>query len=140
MIQTNRGEVLSRITIENGKVIFHEGDDSTDMFILESGRVGFFKDVKGKQVQLATLEKGAVFGEMAAITGERRSATMKTLETSVIVRISKSTIQSKLRSCDPFIKALIEILINNLNRVNERFAVKNTVVDKLIGELKAGAK
>ncbi len=78
-----------------------------------------------------------MFGEMAAITGERRSATTIALEHSVVVRISKSTIQQKMAACDPFIKALVAILINNLSRVNERYATTNKIAEKLLTDLKS---
>ncbi len=78
-----------------------------------------------------------MFGEMAAITGEKRSATMIAIEHSIIVRISKVTITQKLNSCDPFIKALVAILINNISRVNERYATTNSFAEKLLADLKA---
>jgi CRP/FNR family cyclic AMP-dependent transcriptional regulator len=131
------GELLHREPFPKDKVIFQEGHDGTDAFILESGRVGVFKTTNGKPVRLGVLEKGAMFGEMAAITGARRSATMIALEPCVVVRISKSTIQQKLGQCDPFIKALVAILINNLSRVNERYATTNNIAEKLLSDLKA---
>jgi CRP/FNR family cyclic AMP-dependent transcriptional regulator len=136
-IRAKAGELLARFPFEKDKVIFREGHDGTDAFVLESGKVGVFKNIDGKAVRLAILEKGAMFGEMAAITGERRSATTIALEHSVVVRISKSTIQQKMGSCDPFIKALIAILINNLSRVNERYATTNKMAEKLLTDLKA---
>jgi len=136
-IRAKPGELLKRVPFEKDKVIFREGHDGTDAFILESGRIGVFKMTGGKSVRLAVLEKGAMFGEMAAITGEKRSATTIALEPCVVVRISKSTIQQKLTACDPFIRALINILIGNLSRVSERYATTNTVAEKLLNELKA---
>lgn len=136
-IRAKPGELLARFPFEKDKVIFREGQDGTDAFVLESGRVGVFKTIDGKPVRLAVLEKGAMFGEMAAITGERRSATAIALEHCIVVRISKSTIQQKMNACDPFIKALVAILINNLSRVNERYATTNKIAEKLLGDLKA---
>ena len=136
-IRAKPGELLKRIPYEKDKVIFREGHDGTDAFVLESGRVGVFKTTAGKAVRLAVLEKGAMFGEMAAITGEKRSATMIALEPCVVVRISKVTIQQKIAACDPFVKALINILINNLSRVTERYATTNIVAEKLLSDLKA---
>ena len=136
-IRAKQGELLKRVPYEKDKVIFREGHDGTDAFVLESGRIGVYKTTEGKPVRLAVLEKGAMFGEMAAITGERRSATTIALEPSVVVRISKHTIQHKIAACDPFVRALIAILINNLSRVNERYATTNTVAEKLLHDLKA---
>ncbi len=136
-IRAKPGELLKRVPFDKDKIIFREGHDGTDAFVLESGRVGAFKTKDGKSVRLAVLEKGAMFGEMAAITGERRSATMIALEPCVVVRISKATIQQKIAACDPFVRALINILINNLSRVNDRYATTNTVAEKLLNDLKA---
>ena len=139
-IRAKSGELLARIQFEKDKVIFREGHDGTDAYVLETGKVGVFKNIEGKAVRLAVLEKGAMFGEMAAITGELRSATTIALEYCVVVRISKSTIQQKMSTCDPFIKALIAILINNLSRVNERYATTNKVAEKLLTDLKAATE
>ncbi len=135
--RAKHGELLKRVVYNKDKVIFREGHDGTDAYVLESGRIGVFKTTDGKAVRLAVLEKGAMFGEMAAITGERRSATTIAIEPSVVVRISKSTIQQKISVCDPFVRALIAILINNLSRVNERYATTNTVAEKLLNDLKS---
>jgi len=139
-IRSKHGELLTRDVYEKDKIIFREGQESTDAFVIESGRIGVFKTADGKLVRLAVLEKGAMFGEMAAVTGEKRSATTIALEQSVVVRISRSMVQQKIGACDPFIKALIHILINNLGRVNERYAVQNKVAEKLLHDLKASAE
>ncbi len=135
-VRGKRGEILARVTYEKEKVIFREGQDGTDAFVLESGRIGVFKTVDGKNVRLAVLEPGAMFGEMAAITGERRAATTMAIEPSVVVKIPKSTMQSKMNACDPFIRALLNILINNLRRVNERYVTTTKAADQLLGDLK----
>jgi len=135
-IRAKSGELLMRLPFEKDKVIFREGHDGTDAYVLESGRVGVFKNVEGKAVRLAVLEKGAMFGEMAAITGERRTATTIALEPCVVVRIAKSTMKSKIAACDPFVRALIAILINNVSRVNERYATTSKVAEKLLNDLK----
>jgi CRP-like cAMP-binding protein len=138
-LRAKRGDILARILFEKDKVIFREGQDGTDTFVVESGRIGVFKTVEGKPVRLAVLEKGAMFGEMAAITGERRSATTIALEPTVVCRIPRSTMQQKIGACDPFIRALLAILINNLSRVNERYATTAKVAEKMLADLKASA-
>lgn len=136
-IRAKRGEILARIPFEKDKIIFREGQDGTDAYVVESGRIGVFKTVDGKPVRLAVLEKGAMFGEMAAITGERRTATTIAIEPAVVVRISRTTMQQKIGACDPFIRALLAILINNLSRVNERYATTTKAAEKLLSDLKA---
>ena len=139
-LRAKRGEILARILFEKDKVIFREGQDSSDTFVVESGKIGVFKTVDGKQIRLAVLEKGAMFGEMAAITGEPRTATTIALEPSVVCRISRTTMQQKIAACDPFVRALLAILVNNLSRVNERYATTAKVAEKMLADLKASSK
>src|SRR5579871_6102218 len=127
IVHSESGDPLTRVTYEKDQIVFPEGENSTDAFVVESGRIGVFKSTDGKSVRLGVLEKGAIFGEMAAVTGATRSATAVALETSVVVRISRTIVQNKLSGCDPFVKALIHILINNLGRINERYAVHHQV-------------
>lgn len=138
-LRSERGERLDRITVEPDQVVFLEGEDSKDTYVIESGSIGVFKTVDGKSVKLATLTKGSVFGEMAAVTGAKRSATTMALETSVLVKMSGEIVQNRLANCDPFIRALINILINNLGRINERFAMQHSVADQLLNDLQQGA-
>jgi CRP-like cAMP-binding protein len=139
-VRGKQGEILIRDVYEKDKVVFREGQDGNDAFVVESGRIGVFKTIEGKVVRLAVFEKGAMFGEMSAVTGEKRSATTMALEQTVLVRISKQSIQEKIASCDPFVKALIHILINNLARVNERYVTQTKTADALIQNLKASAE
>lgn len=134
-----RGELIHRDIFEKDKIVFREGTDGNDIFVVESGRVGVFKTVEGKVVRLAVFEKGAMFGEMSAVTGEPRSATTIALEQCVLVRIHRETVTQKIDAADPFIKALIQILINNLARVNERYVTEAKAADALIQNLKASA-
>ena len=60
---------------DNGQVLFHEGDDGDDMYIIQSGRVAIKKKVKDGETTLAVLEKGDFFGEMAILERLPRSAT-----------------------------------------------------------------
>lgn len=140
IVHSERGEPLTRVVYEKDQIIFPEGENSTDAFVVESGRVGVFKSTEGKSVRLGVLEKGAIFGEMAAVTGATRSATALALESSVVVRISRTIVQNKLAGCDPFITALIHILINNLGRINERYAVHHQVADQLLRDLTMSAE
>lgn len=139
-VRGKQGEILVRDVYEKDKVVFREGQEGNDAYVVESGRIGVFKTIEGKVVRLAVFEKGAMFGEMSAVTGEKRSATTIALEMSVLVRISKQSIQEKMANCDPFVKALIHILINNLARVNERYVTQTKTADALIQNLKASAE
>ena len=63
-----------------GTVVFKEGEEGDQMFIIQDGRVKVSRAIGGKEQMLAVLGKGDFFGEMALVTRERRTATVAALE------------------------------------------------------------
>lgn len=61
---------------QSGEVIFWEGEPGVGMYIVQKGQVTIFKDYgKAQQKELACLEPGDFFGEMALLEDDCRSAT-----------------------------------------------------------------
>ena len=116
-----RGEGVTRAAYAANKTLFNEGDQGNAVFIIETGRVAIVKTIDGKKVQLATLKAGELFGEMALVDGSPRMASAVTLEPSVIARIPREIFEAKLAGFDPFLRALVEILINNLRNVHTAY-------------------
>jgi small-conductance mechanosensitive channel/CRP-like cAMP-binding protein len=74
---SQRGQLASmsrRLLYGAGEVIAHEGDAGASMFVLRRGEAAV--TVAGAQGELARLHRGAFFGEMSLLTGDRRSATV----------------------------------------------------------------
>jgi CRP-like cAMP-binding protein len=57
-----------------GTVLFHEGDEGEEMFIIRSGKVSIRKRVPHGEIEVAVLEKGDFFGEMAMLERIPRTA------------------------------------------------------------------
>ena len=55
-------------------MIFSEAQRGADMFIIQSGQVSISKIINGKEITLALLNKGDMFGEMALLENKPRSA------------------------------------------------------------------
>ena len=67
------------------EVIFDEGSDGEQMFIIQSGRVQIVKRFAGRNHTLAMLESGDFFGEMAIVNRVQRTATaIAVAETSLL--------------------------------------------------------
>ncbi len=57
-----------------GTVLFNEGDEGEDMYIIRAGRVAIKKRVADGDITVAVLEKGDFFGEMALLERIPRTA------------------------------------------------------------------
>lgn len=76
-----------------GDFIFYEGEVEQCMYILIKGQVRLFVDSFGKEpVEIAILNPGSFFGEMALLTNSPRSATVCALEEDTItIELSKES-------------------------------------------------
>ncbi len=107
--------------LQKGEILFRDGEPGNAAFIVESGCVGIFKLVDGEEVELATLSPGELFGEMAIIDGSRRMANAVAKEETVVVEIPAKTLESKLAKSDPFLRAIMKILVNSLRSVHQAY-------------------
>jgi L-2,4-diaminobutyrate decarboxylase len=70
------------VSIPAGKVICNEGDKADKVYLILDGKVKVYKDDKqGHETELAILEKGNMFGEMALFDKGFRSASVKSIDT-----------------------------------------------------------
>jgi len=80
---------LVRLEFPKDKEIFKEGDPSDGLYLIAAGSVGaFISDPElGIEFQIAKLGINECFGEMGLLTGEPRSATIRTLEEVVAYQL-----------------------------------------------------
>lgn len=69
-------EVAQTQTHPPGGVAVKQGDEGNAFFIVSDGKLDVMVEEDGKPRTVATLERGAFFGEIAALLGELRSATV----------------------------------------------------------------
>ena len=67
-------------TFPSGKIILKEGDPGDSVFFIKSGRAKVISHIMGKEIELATLSPGDVFGEIAFLTGRPRTASVIALD------------------------------------------------------------
>ncbi|MFH1350063.1 MAG: cyclic nucleotide-binding domain-containing protein [Pseudomonadota bacterium] len=79
------------LAFQTGEIIFYEGDDSRDLYILVSGEVDI---LKGDKKIAEIVEKGALFGEMSFLLGGKRTATVKARGDVKTIRIPEQEVNS----------------------------------------------
>jgi CRP/FNR family transcriptional regulator len=85
---------------KSGEIIVRQGDVGDCMYVIQSGRAEVIKEKEGKELQLNVLGEGGIFGEMALIDKEVRSATVRALGEVRILTVDKK-IFLRLMSKDP---------------------------------------
>lgn len=63
-----------------GQLILEEGDSGDSIFFIKSGRAKVIAHILGKEMELAILSPGDLFGEVAFLTGRPRTASVFALD------------------------------------------------------------
>ncbi len=86
-------------TYGKDRPILKHGERSSYAYIINSGRVKvFLSDEHGKEIVLAFLEPGEYFGEMSLIDSDECSASVSTVEETVLALISRENFRECMRA------------------------------------------
>ena len=102
-------------TFVKEEIIFQQGERSKYAYIIESGKVGIYKENKyGKKSLIGILKKSDLFGEMGLIDKYPRSATAIAIEKSRLTLVDESRFSFLCEHNPKFIVTLIKTLSNRL--------------------------
>ena len=94
-----------------GERVIEEGSPGDSFFIIDQGQVLVSKRMGGTDREIARLMEGQFFGEMALLTGERRSATIEAATDVDLFMIDKPAFQDIL-AANPTIAVDISTLLS----------------------------
>ena len=94
-----------------GERVIEEGSPGDSFFIIDQGQVLVSKRMGGADREIARLMEGQFFGEMALLTGERRSATIEAATDVDLFMIDKPAFQEIL-AANPTIAVDISTLLS----------------------------
>jgi CRP-like cAMP-binding protein len=104
-----------------GAIVFKEGDEGSTCYIVRAGRTRAIRaHPDGRSITLAHFGPGDIFGEMAMLDGERRSATVEATEDTDAIAILSSDMHRLLHEHADISVKLIAALGQRLRDTNER--------------------
>ena len=117
--KTNRDQtILERKFVPQGSIIMRQGEPGNCAFLIQSGNVKVTTESGGKSLELAKLSTGQIFGEMALVFDEPRTATVEALEDSNLIVITRQTLNEKLMKSDPTVRAIVPMLMKRIIQAN----------------------
>ena len=108
-------ELGSEVLFSPGETIFEAGDTADAIFVVLEGEAQV--DVGGRFHRLGP---GDVFGEMGALTGDRRMATVRAVERVRALRFESDVFESLLEEHPELDITLLRILSRRLREVEQR--------------------
>jgi CRP-like cAMP-binding protein len=108
----------NKITIDEGKNVFSEGDIGDSFFILIIGHVVVEQSKDGQWIELAQLHPGDSFGEMALVDDKVRSARVRATSDCVALHFVLSRLEDSPEIMSSLYQNIARILVKRLKNTN----------------------
>ncbi len=126
---------LDVITLPQNDVLFHQGDQGDRMYVVTSGALTVLLTNKdGLERRIDVLDTGESVGEIALLTGQKRSATVRALTDASLISLSKDGLDQLSQKYPELGKKLLEKMLPRIQRTQLALAVTH-----LLGPLDAQA-
>jgi CRP-like cAMP-binding protein len=83
------------LRLSHGAAVVREGEPGTSFFLVAAGHVRVFStDALGKQTELARLGEGAIFGELALVAAQPRSASVEVVGEADLLELGAEALRA----------------------------------------------
>ena len=111
------------LELRRGDVLFREGDDPDELFVVVSGRIAIAnKSIDGRESMVALMEEGDLFGEMGLFDGRGRSAEARALESSVVTAVPYGPVRSLYQDDPTLLWRVVAMLTGRLRTMDAALA------------------
>ena len=102
---------LERVQFAPGAKVFREGEPGSCAYLIEKGRIEISSINHGQKIVVSELGPGEMFGEMALIDNQKRSATATVLEHAEMIALDRAQFESKIQVADPVLHMLLRVVL-----------------------------
>ncbi len=113
----NEGE-LGRV-YEAGEIIINKGDVGKHMYVIQNGSVEVFIPNEGREIILAELGRGEIFGEMAIFENEVRSASVRAKSKARLLTVDKKNFLRRVHADPTLAYKLVQKLSHRIREMNK---------------------
>lgn len=124
---------LDLIELEPGAVVFREGDSGREMYVLLDGEMEVLKHSKRKhEARVAVLGPGDWFGEMSILDVMPRSATVRAVAPSRLLRITAHDLDGLYRRD---LRSYSLLVLNVAREMSRRLRVCDNLLAELVANV-----
>jgi signal transduction histidine kinase len=129
-------EVGEEVELEDGTVLFAEGDRDYSLFVVLDGEVRVTKRVSGEETLLAIHEHGEFSGEISMLTGEPAIATGHAAGKVRVLRLEPDKLRRLVAECPPVARVVLGAMASRTMDVNAQIRQQEKMA--ALGKLSAG--
>lgn len=108
--------IMKEISFHEGKTIFKKGEIGNCMYIIYAGEIGIYDH----ETLLATFTKGDVFGELALLDAEPRSASAIVESDVLLFRIDQEDFFDLMEERNELLRSVLRILCQRIRSQNDK--------------------
>jgi len=101
-----------------GHTLIEEGDDSRTTYLLYAGRAAVYKNTEDGRRRLGELKEGQLFGEMAYLLNEQRTASVVADTEMTVLALPPQIMEELMQHSAPISRRIIDTLCQRLERMN----------------------
>jgi EAL domain-containing protein (putative c-di-GMP-specific phosphodiesterase class I)/CRP-like cAMP-binding protein len=116
-------EGFVRENFDANVTVFQTGDSGDAAYVIENGCVEVLVGPPDGLRRVAVLAEGAMFGEVALLDHQPRTATVRTVTPTRLLRIDRTHVEELLGRADPVIQFLLRLLLERFRSSSARRAV-----------------
>jgi len=114
------------------EVLFNEGDDGESLFVLVEGLLEVSSQAEGEKKHLSFLRPGSFLGEMALLTGEKRSADVTSSTESLVGELTKDSIMSLATESPEVLNKMTAVVAKRRLKNEEMWATSTKIHDEAV--------
>ena len=99
-----------------GDAIVTQGEQGLGLYLIQAGRVEVVQSQDGGERRLATLGPGEYFGEIALLTDQPRTATVRALEPTTCQVLTAWNFRAEVRQSPELASQLLKVVAERLTR------------------------
>lgn len=107
--------ILNVTEIREGAHVFRKGDPGDSLFVVFSGEVGIYDN----DMLLAEMSKGELFGELALLDAEPRSATVTALSDATLFRLDQDDFYDLMEERPEVLRNIMRVLCGRVRKQND---------------------
>ena len=110
---------FDRAVFSTNEIVFALGDPGESAFVIEEGCVEILSGLAPDQKRIALLTEGAIFGEIALLDRQPRSASVRALVPTRLIRIDRTHVDEMLTRSDPVVQYLLRLLLARIRKMQD---------------------
>ena len=105
-------------TYHDGEVIIRQGEPGDRMYVIQAGNVAVTRQTDGREIHIANLKAGDIFGEMALFEKEARSSTVRALGETRVISIDRKGFLRRVNEDPSLAYRILQQMSGRIRKMN----------------------